>query len=86
MSSGSPEDVRPAIIEKVFRVVEAAETTQLPVMVGVWNVHARYDGDDVGDNYRPNFTPASTSSIQGLESLLEIQDDVIRQTPSCFGK
>ncbi|KAK9925333.1 hypothetical protein M0R45_033660 [Rubus argutus] len=33
LSSESPEDVRPAIIEKVFRVVEAAETTQLPVMV-----------------------------------------------------
>lgn len=84
-SMGVPEDEHPAIIEKVFRVVEAAETTQLPVLVGVWDIYSRYDGDDVGDDegYRPNFTRASTSSIQGLESLLEIQDHVIPQTPSC---
>lgn len=83
-SMGVPEDEHPAIIEKVFRVVEAAETSQLPIMVGVWDIHFRYDGDDVGDEEcRPNFTPASKSSIEGLESLLEIQDDVIRQTASC---
>ncbi|XP_004306379.1 PREDICTED: uncharacterized protein LOC101305399 [Fragaria vesca subsp. vesca] len=80
-----PEDKHPAIIQKLFRVVEAAETSQVPVIVNVWHAHGRIGPYTrrVGRQVGPKFTPAATSAIEGLRSLVHLKDSVFRQTPSC---
>ncbi|PRQ40845.1 putative transcription factor C2H2 family [Rosa chinensis] len=66
-SMGVPEDEHPAVVDNLFRVVEAAVSPVDAVVVFVWD--AIYRVGDGHEPYRPNGIPASRSSIQGLEQV-----------------
>ncbi|KAM5581800.1 hypothetical protein ABKV19_010833 [Rosa sericea] len=75
-----PQDEHPAIVHKLFGVVEAAVTPVDAVVVGVFDITYR-----IGDGHepcRPNWIPASRSSIQGLEQVT-LDSDIIACSPSC---
>lgn len=81
-SMGVPYDEHPYIIEKFFQAVAKAVSPNLPLDVGIWDVTCRMNDDEDEDECMRNFIPAAKSSIESLEPV-ELQDDIIRHTPSC---
>ncbi|KAL6140761.1 hypothetical protein ACLB2K_059055 [Fragaria x ananassa] len=95
---GVPEDEHPKICEKIFKVVDVAVCSELTVEVLCVDVTDRTllrTADEVHDmvtresmeTYRPNFIPATKSSIEGLkivtfEDGLELEA-VTTLTPKC---
>ncbi|XP_004309429.1 PREDICTED: uncharacterized protein LOC101292859 [Fragaria vesca subsp. vesca] len=77
-SMGVQEDRFADITDSVFLAIDMAESPRLPLDVSVW------DATWV-DECEPTVVPAAASFIEGLERvrLTELQDHVIRQTPSC---
>ncbi|PRQ54112.1 hypothetical protein RchiOBHm_Chr2g0173951 [Rosa chinensis] len=69
---GVPQDEHPAIVHKLFRVVEAAVNPEIPVIVCVFhNTHRVVGGDGDGHGHEPcmpNLIPASRSSIYSVSS------------------
>ncbi|PRQ44775.1 putative transcription factor C2H2 family [Rosa chinensis] len=74
---GVSETLHTEILDKLFQVIEAAETYEVPILLIIFESTDRRDSDEI-----LSFTPTAESAIEGLEKV-RLDAAIIGQSPMC---